>query len=59
MAVPLWYLSLYPVMGPLWCGQDTFPHIMLIDLFSTDTLVSSRGTPSGAEREETRFDTTK
>ena len=46
-------------MGPLWSEQGTFPHTKLIDLFSVDVLVSAWGTPLGAERDETRVDTTK
>ena len=48
MEVPLLYCSLYPVIRPLWCGQGTVPHTILIELLSTDVVVSSPGAPVGA-----------
>ena len=38
-------------MGPLCSGQGTVPHCTVSDLLSTDELVSSPGTPSGARRQ--------
>ena len=32
--------ALYPVIGPLWCGQGTVPHTTLSDLLPTDVLLS-------------------